>query len=270
MTTDAKIGLLLSFLFIVIIAFLINGLPDFLKSESAGERVTVPITGLSAGSADLTGQADEAIKAFNTMQTFRQPRQTEQPVKDGTDIRFTTKLPTEITTAAGQIKQLKPDSSKEKPLVESYIVQSGDNLAVIAKRIYGSQQGNKRIIVNAIFQANRSILRSPDHLAVGQELIIPPLAPAVGKYDEKKRIPAAGIFEKVKAFAGKNLSSLKSAVHRPGPAEYVVESGDNLWKIADRFLGNPSRYDEIVELNRDTIYDAEDIPVGMCLKLPNR
>ena len=39
MTTDAKVGLLLGLVFIVIIAFLINGLPDFLKASEGGELV---------------------------------------------------------------------------------------------------------------------------------------------------------------------------------------------------------------------------------------
>jgi len=35
MTADAKVGLLLSFVFIIIIAFLIKGLPDFFNAASA-------------------------------------------------------------------------------------------------------------------------------------------------------------------------------------------------------------------------------------------
>ena len=43
MTADAKIGLLLGLVFIVIIAFLINGLPNFFKSEETNEQLAFDV-----------------------------------------------------------------------------------------------------------------------------------------------------------------------------------------------------------------------------------
>ncbi|WP_211296697.1 MULTISPECIES: LysM peptidoglycan-binding domain-containing protein [Polaribacter] len=51
-----------------------------------------------------------------------------------------------------------------------HTVKSGDTLGKIAKQYYG--KSNK---YNAIFEANKSILKSADIILVGQELVIPNL-----------------------------------------------------------------------------------------------
>lgn len=49
-----------------------------------------------------------------------------------------------------------------------YTVASGDTLWKIAAQFYGEGAGYMKI-----FEANRDILESPDHILPGQELIIP-------------------------------------------------------------------------------------------------
>ena len=268
MTSDAKVGLLLSFVFIIIIAFLIKGLPDFFQSASAQEGLTTSIDGLASGQPDLTGQAEAVVKAINSTQPVHRPERIEQAVETDAQVRFTRKLPGK-TAPAGAVSPKQHIGNKiDKGLAKSYVVQPGDNLAVIAIKVYGDRQGNKRTVVNRIFEANRSILYSPHEITIGQKLIMPSLTPTGHKRDRKKIIVAAGIIDKVKEFADRNLSALKSAVGKP--SEYVVQSGDNLWKIADRFLADGSRYHEIVELNSTAIADAEDIQVGLRLRLPPR
>ena len=268
MTADAKVGLLLSFVFIIIIAFLIKGLPDFFGSASAQEGLTTSVDGFASGELDLTGQAESVVKTINSMQPARQPVRLEQQAQSPTQVRFRRKLPGKTVAVDARPPKQQAGSETGKGHAGSYVVQPGDNLAVIAIKVYGARQGNKRVIVNRIFEANRQILDSPDEIAVGQNLTIPSLGPAGEKKAEKKVISATGLLGKVKKFAGKNLSALKNAVGKP--TEYVVQPGDNLWRIADRFLADPSRYYEIVELNSDAIADAEDIPVGLRLRLPSR
>ncbi|MGE9289815.1 MAG: LysM peptidoglycan-binding domain-containing protein [Puniceicoccales bacterium] len=50
-----------------------------------------------------------------------------------------------------------------------YVVQPGDTLSSIARKVFGSSARWEEI-----FQANRDLLRSPNDLRVGQELQIPP------------------------------------------------------------------------------------------------
>lgn len=49
---------------------------------------------------------------------------------------------------------------------------------------------------------------------------------------------------------------------------YAVQSGDTLSKISNRVYGNPSRWKEIYELNRDQLRSAHDLKLGQILKLP--
>lgn len=48
----------------------------------------------------------------------------------------------------------------------------------------------------------------------------------------------------------------------------TVERGDNLWIIAEEHLGDPQRWTEIHELNRDTVTDPDEIEAGWQLRLP--
>ncbi len=179
MTSDAKIGLLLGLVVIVIIAFLINGLPSLLNSASSDGVVKTSIASYRTPSVGLSDKADRAVKAINDL---------TEPAQNYRDVRYTTVLP-----------------------------------------------------ANAVADVN----------------------------NERKKSVAASLLSKVRTFADKNLSSIKSSTKKIS-SEYTIRSGDSLWQIASVFLGDGERYYEIVELNRDIIYDAEDISVGMCLKLPRR
>lgn len=50
---------------------------------------------------------------------------------------------------------------------------------------------------------------------------------------------------------------------------YTVESGDTLWAIAAKFLGNGSKYKEIFEANREVIEDPDKIFVGQKIRIPS-
>ncbi len=54
----------------------------------------------------------------------------------------------------------------------------------------------------------------------------------------------------------------------PTAGTYVVQSGDNLWKIAKKFYGDGSLYTRIYEANRDTLYNPDLIYAGQELIIP--
>ena len=55
----------------------------------------------------------------------------------------------------------------------------------------------------------------------------------------------------------------------PQQSAYTVKSGDCLWNIAKKYLGDGSRYNEIYELNKDKITNPNLIYPGQVLTLPS-
>jgi nucleoid-associated protein YgaU len=252
MTADAKVGLLLGRVFIVIIAFLINGLPSFLNDVSA-ESPQTAINDFSGKSVIIAPAHSETIRMIEESVPLRLVR---PPRED----RF---RQADVAKVIGQVPGIRPSIrvSAATPTQRSYIVRYGDNIGVISIKVYGAEKGNKKAAVDGIFAANRGTLSSPDRLVVGQKLIIPDISAAGVAKSEMKVIPAAGIFDKIR-------DAIRNKVKKPAPTYYVVKAGDRLWDIADEILGDGNRYHEIYELNRDIIADADDLFVGMKLKLP--
>ena len=49
---------------------------------------------------------------------------------------------------------------------------------------------------------------------------------------------------------------------------HTVEKGDTLWAVAEKTLGNGSRYNEIFEANRPMLKDPDLIYPGQVLRIP--
>jgi len=154
---------------------------------------------------------------------------------------------------------------------KEYVVSTGDNLAVIAKKFYGDEEGNRRVNIDLIFKANEGTLKSPDMVKIGQKLRIPAL-PNTPKAPEQASIFPKSLVERVKSIglrkvpAGKVMSAEK--VTPASGRYYVAKEGDSLWKIAADQLGKGSRYVEIFTLNNDIMKDATNVVPGMRLRMP--
>ena len=284
MTSDAKIGLLLGLVFIFIIAFLINGLPNFRNNTNTNE-LTTNMTNFEDDSPGIGTKERKAQEALNWKELLeKQPfSEFQTPLEDKQEVRSVTPLP-QSTQAAKEpqpetamvqpssVSTKENDGKKPEPAKTTwpkiYVVNEGDNLADIAKKFYGPQEGNKRININKIFEANRQLLRSPDEIYVGQKLLIPPpsnLARAESKTDS---VLSSTLFEKVKSIGRKHLSLGGRDTEQS--RWYVVLEGDSLWKIAAEQLRNGNRYREISKLNADILDDDDNLAVGMRLRMPAR
>jgi len=176
-----------------------------------------------------------------------------------------------------------PDSAGGK----FYVVVSGDTLPAIAKKMYGLEEGNRFANIERIYQANQTILKSPDMVIVGQKLVIPPPLPPLPKEPVATGAPAKAatraprpadvlpktLFEEPKTLSEKvgSLGRRAAAVlPPPTPAGrwYTVQEGDNLWKIAASQLGGGTRWDEIHKLNADILPSQDSLKLGMRLRLP--
>ena len=74
----------------------------------------------------------------------------------------------------------------------------------------------------------------------------------------------------------KQTTAPKATVKAARPAEtapalktYTVKSGDTLWAIAKKYLGNGSRYTEVYNLNKSKIKNPNLIYPGQVLTLPS-
>lgn len=54
----------------------------------------------------------------------------------------------------------------------------------------------------------------------------------------------------------------------PYTQTHVVQSGDTLSKIAQKYYGDPALYDKIFQANRDVLKDPNKIFPGQKLKIP--
>ena len=111
----------------------------------------------------------------------------------------------------------------------TYTVKAGDTLTHIAQNELGDGARWAEI-----FLMNRSIIRHPDRIFVGQVLTLPSGPPVV-----------------------------------PAPRIYVIRQGDTLSAIAQQELGDSSRWPEIFALNRDVIADPNVIIPDTVIILPN-
>lgn len=130
------------------------------------------------------------------------------------------------------------------PKLGTYTVVKGDTLGGISQKLLGS---SKRM--NEILNANRGVLNNADEIRVGMKLKIPGGSPV---RSSSKTTP-----EPTPASASK-------------PKMYTVVKGDTLGAISQRLLGSSKRMDEILEANRGVLDDADELLVGMKLKIPQR
>ena len=61
-----------------------------------------------------------------------------------------------------------------------------------------------------------------------------------------------------------------AAATNSGPETYTVVAGDNLTRIAARFMGSGDRWDELLEANADQLSRPEQLRAGMELRIPGR
>lgn len=271
MTSDAKIGLLLGLVFIFIIAFIINGLPNFRNEANSNELTTnmVSLEDRSLGIATRERKAEESLSWTELLEGSALDLNDRRPTGEKSEgIRSVLALPgTDLASKGTTETALKTDTGSSMPAAPRiYIIRAGDNLAAIAQKCYGPVEGNKRINISRIFQANRDQIRSADEVYVGQKLLIPSLSTLMPDRDDTADAIPDTVFEKVKSVGRRHLSTRETRTNQS--KWYTVREGDSLWKIAANQLGNGTRYMEISKLNIDILDDEDDLAVGMRLRMP--
>jgi len=167
------------------------GILDNLKNV-LGKKKQSEITAATAGPSQVLREhgIDPAGLKFNfgadgsitVKGTIKQESERQKIIStlEGTDgigkviDQMTVAVPAQETTpepgpAAESGQTGKPAAEPAGSGETTYTVQSGDTLWNIAKQHYGD--GSKYM---KIFEANKGLLKDPDHIYPGQELVIPP------------------------------------------------------------------------------------------------
>jgi nucleoid-associated protein YgaU len=153
-------------------------------------------------------------------------------------------------------------------LPKPYVVQEGDdNLSKIAKKFYGQEEGNRWVNVKKIYERNRDVLKSLDKVFVGQKIVIPPPEPPL-QNKQPADVLRGPMFETVPSVGGSRQST--TANNQDVIRWYTVKENDNLWKIADKELGEASRFNEISKLNANILTNENELKPGMKLRLPDK
>lgn len=256
MTNDAKIGLLLGLALIVAIVFAVSGPSKFLKLS----KVEQPSPKTSAPAME-PGKDLIAI-ARNTARTLNKSHQTAVPQDIVSPYSETIANNTPSVKIAA--RQVAAKNSNDNSQIKTYIIQPDDNLASVAKKFYGQEEGNRLVNIQKIAEFNK--LKSADFIYLGQKLKIPPLEQTV-----RTEFVAVKNFNSNPAKVRNviNLPAVSAAARTMPVSKYVVGEDDTLWSIASRMLGSGSRYVEILRLNKH-LANANNIQPGMVIKLPNR
>jgi nucleoid-associated protein YgaU len=275
MTSDGKIGLLISFLFIVTIAFLINGPTGFFKTDKP--VIETAVQAPPSRSILIEQAVEQVARELDPVPL----RQTQPP----SEVRILEPAPavqraSTPASSAAQAASTGPSDAAKVPAANTapadtassapakiHIVQKGENLAVIAMRYYGKENGNTRSVIQKLFEANQPLLSSPDSIRVGDKLVIPPFEQLTKESAQKAAAkPEKKLLEKFKDV----FEPVSSKRPSPRYIDYIVQPGDRLWNIALQYLGDGNRYPEIVQINKDQISDPDNLPAGIRLKIPAR
>lgn len=132
-----------------------------------------------------------------------------------------------------------------------YIVAEGDSVFAIAKKTLGAGDKWREL---AAYNPGR--IGPNGQIRPGVRLKIPG---KVSSGTELKPAPAS-------TQAAKPAQPVNAAP--TGPRTYTVKKGDTLGQISARELKSSKRVQEIIDLNSGTLDDADDLRVGMVLKMP--
>lgn len=226
MTADAKVGLLLGLVFIAIIAFVINGLPDFVQSTREKPVVETAVTMQTGSSLVIEPAVVDVARSLQERRTT--VRYVEPPVdttvldnyagpvttpiapiadntapaaakaQDSQSPEAVPQVETPVQTAQQAVEPVltskQPETvtpSKSQPAATpglSHVVEDGESLGEIAKKYYGEQEGNKLTTIQMLYEANKTILESPDAIRVGDQLVIPKMKTTAAISDQAVQV----------------------------------------------------------------------------------
>ena len=165
----------------------------------------------------------------------------------------TTKIAdTAAATSREDWKDIHSGDSKISPSgARTYKVQYRDDLYKIAKKYYNDV--SKWLL---IFNANKDKIQDRNNLKVGTELIIP--EEKTGSQVAKKETNVPSLSQVIK------VEDKKSSVKK-----HMIQQGDSLYKIALQYYNDGSKWNKIVEANKNILKNQKNLKVGQEIVIPD-
>jgi nucleoid-associated protein YgaU len=215
--------------------------PRASAGEGAQEFAGRSVPHAAASQGELTELTEEGALSENVYQTPQEEPAPEQVI--------------------GRLSLDEPPPSAPAPVVpatHAYAVRAGDTLSEIAQRELGSSRRWQELVA-----ANPGL--DPAKLRVGKTIQIPG-AKAAGQ-------PATASAGSSKSAAKDDLKTAKKETAKKDTAPaagsgktWKVGKGENLWRIAERALGDGKRWGEIAKLNPKV--NPDKLVQGQVLVLP--
>ena len=309
MTSDVKVGLLLGLVFIVIIAFLINGLPNLLNRNNS----EIIVSNSVADTVDNRGPRDKAediVRSFSSPSAANARPQTISPVRERQ-----VSTPMNIRYQTAETEQIEsPDSDRlaavtipvnnvsSTPALPARTVETESKPLLTFSDLVSQQPSRtvekpiikpvvKQIPPIAAAESKTYVVQADDNLT---KIAIKFYGKIEGsKYDNIMKIYEANkksmsspdsIYEGQKLVipaisnqaGGYAATKIETKSYRSNSNStdavdtYVVREYDSLWSIAQDRLGDGNRYPEIIRLNKAALPDEDYLTVGMKLKIPRK
>lgn len=284
MKRDVQVGVVLGVIILAIIGVFLSTrtavkepaipIPEF---EEDSKMILLDITDLSKETKDsaITGESinetaeiaqnknieQTKIEVINAIKTEEQSIEKEDNVVEGTWNKSESKRPInvvvsensrEVISSQGEeefkdidINEVQVSSSK----LRVHKVQQNDSLYKIANKYYRDE--SKWAL---IFNANRDKLPDRNSLKIGTELFIPEEKTIIQSTKEETTIPT--------------LMQMTEVEDTKSSRRHTIQKGDSLYKIALQYYKDGSKWNKILEVNKEIIKNQNSLPVGAEIEIP--
>ncbi|OHB41522.1 MAG: hypothetical protein A2069_00635 [Planctomycetes bacterium GWB2_41_19] len=276
MKRDVQVGVILGVIILAIIGV-------FLSTRTAVKEPTIPIpeaeedTQLGALDINELPQAppntsqdtfkeitatiqnteQKVAPVINTVKILEQPAEQEDNVIEGVwkkakDEAINVSSRVSETSDQEIWKDISSESVKKSTSkFQVHKVRSNDDLHKIAQKYYGDV--SKWLL---IFNANQDKIKDRNSLRIGTELIIPEEQPSSQKTKTETTTPALS-----------QVTKVEDAVQTG--KKHIVQQGDSLYKLAQKYYNDGSKWNKILEANKIILKNRNTLKVRQELVIPD-